>query len=136
MPKVLTSQEIEHFKAEGFVCPVSIMAPQDARAVLDAVALWEDRSGKRAKTHLRGKPHLLLKAIANLIRHPRLLDAAEDLIGPDILCLETGFLWKDAHDPPLAINTWIALTQLLSISRDLANIVVVADYLNRRNVNP
>jgi hypothetical protein len=126
MPKVLTSQEIEHFKAEGFVCPVSIMAPQDARAVLDAVALWEDRSGKSAKTHLCGKPHLLLKAIANLIRHPRLLDAAEDLIGPDILCLETGFLWKDAHDPsfvawhqdnsylrfdpPLAINTWIALT--------------------------
>jgi hypothetical protein len=33
-------------------------------------------------------------------------------------------------------STWIALTQVLSISRDLANIVVVADYLNRRNVNP
>lgn len=32
-------------------------------------------------------------------------------------------------------NTWIALTQFLSISRDLANIVVVADYLNRRNGN-
>jgi protein involved in polysaccharide export with SLBB domain len=32
-------------------------------------------------------------------------------------------------------NTWIALTQVLSISRDLANIVVVADYLNRRNGN-
>jgi polysaccharide export outer membrane protein len=33
-------------------------------------------------------------------------------------------------------NTWTTLTQLLSISRDLANIVVVADYLNRRNGNP
>ena len=32
-------------------------------------------------------------------------------------------------------NTWIELTQFLSISRDLANIVVVADYLNRRNGN-
>jgi polysaccharide biosynthesis/export protein len=32
-------------------------------------------------------------------------------------------------------STWIALTQFLSISRDLANIVVVADYLNRRNGN-
>ena len=32
-------------------------------------------------------------------------------------------------------NTWVTLTQVLSISRDLANIVVVADYLNRRNGN-
>ncbi len=32
-------------------------------------------------------------------------------------------------------NTWIALTQFLSISRDLANIVVVADYLNRQSGN-
>jgi polysaccharide biosynthesis/export protein len=32
-------------------------------------------------------------------------------------------------------HTWGALTQFLSISRDLANIVVVADYLNRRNGN-
>jgi len=32
-------------------------------------------------------------------------------------------------------NTWIELTQFLSISRDLANIVVVADYLSRKNKN-
>jgi polysaccharide export outer membrane protein len=32
-------------------------------------------------------------------------------------------------------STWTALTQFLSISRDLANIVVVADYLHRRNGN-
>jgi hypothetical protein len=32
-------------------------------------------------------------------------------------------------------NTWIELTQFLSISRDLANIVVVADYLHRRSGN-
>jgi len=30
-------------------------------------------------------------------------------------------------------STWTALTQVLSISRDLANIVIVADYLDRRN---
>jgi polysaccharide export outer membrane protein len=32
-------------------------------------------------------------------------------------------------------STWTALTQFLSISRDLTNIVVVADYLHRRNGN-
>ena len=30
-------------------------------------------------------------------------------------------------------NTWIALTQVLSISRDLANVVVLVDYVNHRS---
>jgi hypothetical protein len=32
-------------------------------------------------------------------------------------------------------NTWLALTQVLSISRDLANVVVLADYFNHRRTN-
>jgi polysaccharide export outer membrane protein len=32
-------------------------------------------------------------------------------------------------------NTWIALTQVLSISRDLANVVVLADYFSTRGTN-
>jgi polysaccharide biosynthesis/export protein len=32
-------------------------------------------------------------------------------------------------------NTWIALTQVLSISRDLANVVVLVDYFNHRSSN-
>lgn len=126
MPKVLAESQVEHFHREGFLTPVTVMTPSDAQAILDEIGEWEKQSGKRAKTHLRGKPHLLLTALAKLIRTPRLLDAVEDLIGPDILCLETGFLWKDARDPrfvawhqdnsylkfdpPAAVNTWIALT--------------------------
>ncbi len=123
MPKVLSEDQVARYRREGFLTPITVMPPADARAVMDA---WEKESGKRAKTHLRGKPHLLLTALAKLIRAPRLLDVIEDLIGPDIVCLETGFLWKDARDPgfvawhqdstymkfdpPLALNAWIALT--------------------------
>lgn len=92
MPKVLSESQVAYFRREGHITPVTVMPPSDARAVLDEVGAWEKQSGKRAKTHLRGKPHLLLTALARLIRTPRLLDAVEDLIGPDILCLETGFL--------------------------------------------
>lgn len=126
MPKVLSEDQVAFFRREGFVTPVTVMSPADMRAVLDSMAAWEKQSGKRAKTHLRGKPHLLLTALAKLIRTQRLLDAVEDLIGPDIVCMESGFLWKDARDPgfvawhqdssymkldpPLAVNAWIALT--------------------------
>lgn len=126
MPKFLSDVQVTHYRNEGFITPITVMPPAEARKVLDAMAAWEKESGKRTKTYLRGKPHLLLTALAKLIRTPRLLDAVEDLIGPDIVCLETGFLWKDAHDPgfvawhqdssymkfdpPLALNAWIALT--------------------------
>jgi non-haem Fe2+, alpha-ketoglutarate-dependent halogenase len=126
MPKSLTEAQIAHYRAEGFLSPVDVMTPGEAKAILDDVGAWEKQSGKRAKVHLRGKPHLLLMSLAGLVRHPRLLDVVEDLIGPNILCLETGFLWKDAgdphfvawhqdnsylqFDPPIAVNTWIALT--------------------------
>jgi len=126
MPKALSEDQIAHYRREGFITPITVMPPADAQAVLDATGAWEKQSGKRAKEHLRGKPHLLLTALAKLIRTPKLLDAVEDLIGPDIVCLETGFLWKDARDPgfvawhqdssylkfdpPLALNAWIALT--------------------------
>jgi ectoine hydroxylase-related dioxygenase (phytanoyl-CoA dioxygenase family) len=33
------------------------------------------------------------------VRNPVMLDAVEDLIGPDILCWASGFFIKEAHDP-------------------------------------
>ena len=41
MPKVLTESQVEHFRREGFLTPVAIMPPSDARAVLDQVGEWE-----------------------------------------------------------------------------------------------
>jgi ectoine hydroxylase-related dioxygenase (phytanoyl-CoA dioxygenase family) len=35
----------------------------------------------------------------DIARHPRILDAVEDLIGPDILLYLSTFWFKDAHDP-------------------------------------
>ena len=48
---------------------------------------------------LRQKSHLLFTWLNDLIRHPRVLDAVEDVIGPDILCWSTGFFTKNARDP-------------------------------------
>jgi non-haem Fe2+, alpha-ketoglutarate-dependent halogenase len=38
------------------------------------------------------------------VRHPSILDAVEDLIGPDILCWTTNFFIKEARDP--AFVSW------------------------------
>jgi non-haem Fe2+, alpha-ketoglutarate-dependent halogenase len=34
-----------------------------------------------------------------MIRHPKILDAIEDLLGPNILCWNTSFFIKEARDP-------------------------------------
>ena len=48
---------------------------------------------------LRHKPHLLFTWLADLVRHPRILDAVEDLYGPDLLCWSSSFFIKEARDP-------------------------------------
>ena len=37
--------------------------------------------------------------LCDVVRAPRLLDAVEDLIGPDVLCWGASFFAKKAHDP-------------------------------------
>ena len=44
----------------------------------------------------RHKMHLMLTWVDRLMRHPVILDAAEDVLGPDILCWNTNFFIKEA----------------------------------------
>jgi ectoine hydroxylase-related dioxygenase (phytanoyl-CoA dioxygenase family) len=75
---------------------------------------------------VRQKPHLLFTWLDDLIRHPRILDAVEDVIGPDILCWGTSFFTKERRDPsyvswhqdstywglepPDIVTAWVAFT--------------------------
>jgi ectoine hydroxylase-related dioxygenase (phytanoyl-CoA dioxygenase family) len=43
--------------------------------------------------------HLLFTWANELARHPKILDAVEDIIGPDILCWSTTFFTKEARSP-------------------------------------
>jgi ectoine hydroxylase-related dioxygenase (phytanoyl-CoA dioxygenase family) len=44
------------------------------------------------------KPHLFLTWVDALIRHPRILDAVEDLLGPDLLCWSSSFFIKEPRE--------------------------------------
>jgi len=48
---------------------------------------------------LRHKSHLLFTWLNDLIRHPRILDAVEDIVGPNILCWGSSFFIKEKRDP-------------------------------------
>ena len=58
----------------------------------------EKTLGEEPQEKFRLKAHLPFPWLCDLVRHPRLLDALEDLIGPDILCWGSSFFTKKAGD--------------------------------------
>ena len=99
MPKVLTSTEALQYHDKGIHFPVTAFSATEAATLLQGFEAMEQRDGGRLSARTNKKPHLLVPWIADLIRNPKILDAVEDVLGPDILCWSSQFFAKDAHDP-------------------------------------
>ena len=99
MPKHLTEDQVEQYHRDGYVCPMRALNHDEAADVTRRLEDFETEHGVEAQTKLVFKPHLPFKWLNDLIRHPRILDAVEDVIGPNLLCWGTGFFQKNAQDP-------------------------------------
>lgn len=116
----------ERYAQDGFVSPIRALDPaQAADAVARLAAVTPDRVAGIAHPWLY-KAHLLFPWIDAIARAPRLLDAVEAVLGPDLLLLSAD-IWRkepgetrhiswhqDAgywHAEPMAVLTaWVALT--------------------------
>ena len=96
MPKVLTEDAIEQYHREGYFFPVRILDNEGVATNRRRLEDFETRQGKPVEGAQRSKSHLLFKWVDDLMRDSTLLDAVEDLIGPDILCWNTIFWIKEA----------------------------------------
>lgn len=99
MPKKLSAGQVEQYQREGCIFPVRVFSEEEASAMrrrLEALAASE---GGRISSATNQKPHILLPWLAEVVRDPRILDAVEDVLGPNILCWASGFFWKPANDP-------------------------------------
>jgi non-heme Fe2+,alpha-ketoglutarate-dependent halogenase len=126
MPKVLTEAQIAAYERDGYLAPVPVMSEADARALRVKLETIEAGMGGPLRGDIRHKAHLLFPFLADLIRLPKILDAIEDVLGPDILCWNTNFFIKEAETPsfvswhqdstywglssPDVCTAWVALT--------------------------
>jgi non-haem Fe2+, alpha-ketoglutarate-dependent halogenase len=126
MPKLLSRSQIEQYREEGFVAPVPVMTKAEALALRARLERFERETGGPLKGDLRHKSHLLFTWLADLVRHPRILDAIEDLYGPDLLCWSSNFFIKERESPayvswhqdstywgldkPDVVSAWVAFT--------------------------
>jgi non-haem Fe2+, alpha-ketoglutarate-dependent halogenase len=99
MPKLLTADQVSGYRRNGFHFPVRVLSAAEARAYRDRLEEQERTLGGPLTGDMRHKVHLLFTWANELARHPKILDAVEDVIGPDILCWSTTFFTKEARSP-------------------------------------
>ena len=95
MSKLLNENAIVQYNREGYYFPVRILDDEQVAANRARLEKFEAAQGSPIEGAQRSKSHLLFTWVDDLMRHTKILDAVEDLIGPDILCWNTFFWIKE-----------------------------------------
>ena len=123
----LASAAVEQYRRDGFYFPVRVMSPGEALALRGQLEAVEAEHGGRLSGEIRHKPHLLFTWLADLVRRPAILDAVEDVLGPDLLVWSSSFFIKNGRDAafvswhqdatywglsePDVLTAWVAFTE-------------------------
>ena len=127
MPKHLTQDQVDRYTRDGFAGPVDLLSTDEALTLRNRIEAVEAEMGDQIQKRCKIKAHLPFPFLCELISHPKLLDAVEDIIGPNILCWGSSFFQKEAHDPgfvswhqdstyyglepPDTLTAWIAISE-------------------------
>jgi ectoine hydroxylase-related dioxygenase (phytanoyl-CoA dioxygenase family) len=116
----------QRYEQDGFVSPIEVLDAAEAREVRGAFDAIESTFDPAARSTGMLHLHLQHEPLWRLATHRRLLDAASEALGPDLILLGTHFFVKypgqveafvawhqDATywglDPAVAITGWIAI---------------------------
>jgi hypothetical protein len=102
--KSLSPDAVAQYHRDGFLFPIRALSPAEAAAYRARLEAVERERGGPLGGELRHKGHLLFTWLNELIRHPRILDAVEAILGPNLLCWSSSFFIKEARDP--AFVSW------------------------------
>ena len=117
----------KQFEDEGFFAPIDVLSASDLANVVHKHEKLQQKIKQYFGAPQRFKLHLLVNWLADIVRHKNIVDAVEQIIGPNILCWSTDFFIKLPHDPSFVslhqdctyagltpfdgvVNVWVALT--------------------------
>ena len=115
------------FERDGYAYPFRVLGPDEAEDAASGYDRFQKRSLEVFGEEQRFKAHLLVGWMDRIVHHPKLLDVAEAVLGPNILCWSSDFFVKKARDPGFVsfhqdttyaglepfdgiLNCWLALT--------------------------
>lgn len=84
MPKVLSQQQINDFHEHGYVSPIDVMSEYEAGVYLQRLEQAEHDYPNEINPENRNNAHLSFSFLDELVHHPVIVDAVEDLIGSNI----------------------------------------------------
>ncbi len=99
MPKILSQAAIDAYHRDGYYFPLRVISSAEAADYRRRLEAHEAKAGAPLQGNWRHKTHLLFTWADELVHHPTILDAIEDVIGPNILCWTTNFFIKEAQSP-------------------------------------
>jgi ectoine hydroxylase-related dioxygenase (phytanoyl-CoA dioxygenase family) len=115
-----------NFERDGYAAPLLALTRPEAAEYRRELETFEAANGKPLKLEYRQKAHLLFTWLAELVRHPKVLDHVERVLGPDLLVWSSSFFIKEARDPafvswhqdstywglsePAVVTAWVAFT--------------------------
>jgi len=127
--QALTQAQVESYRYNGFLFPVPALTAEEIATCLAGLQRLEtELGGPVAEADIKWRSHAYAHSpwFNALIRHPRILAAIEDLIGPDILVWTSTFFIKEPQSPTFAawhqdgtyfglepheqVCAWVALT--------------------------
>jgi hypothetical protein len=95
--KLLSDAQVADYRRNGYLGPITALSPAQAARFRGRLEAAEAAGGGSLPGPYRHKPHLVYAWAHELIRHPKILVAVEDVIGPDILAWESVFFTKEPH---------------------------------------
>ncbi len=126
MPKCLSKDAVTSYRKNGFYFPVPVLSHDEVTRFRRALESHEAKAGEPLQGNFRHKAHLLFTWVDELVHHPKILDAIEDILGPNLLCWTTNFFIKEPQSAGFVswhqdafywglskddvVTAWVALT--------------------------
>ena len=87
--KHLTEAQVEAWRTQGFLSPLTAMSEAEARRFRDRLEASEQAFGPLKIGGMGSKSHLLFTWVDEIARHPQVLDAVEDRFNRMRLAIRT-----------------------------------------------
>ena len=84
MPKILKKEQIEQYHDQGFISPIRVISEQEAHSIKQELEMVEAEFPEEINAESRNNLHLSFAFLDALAHNEIIVDAMEDLIGPNI----------------------------------------------------
>jgi ectoine hydroxylase-related dioxygenase (phytanoyl-CoA dioxygenase family) len=133
LPVQLSEQQRRQFEHDGYLCPIRVLDDREVERHLASYMEYSAANKARLdalppnqKYQVLSETHFVLPWVYEIVINPRVLDAVEGLLGPNLLAWNSnwftkmpseksyvgwhqdGTYWK--LNPPTVVTAWVALT--------------------------